>query len=167
MLIRLIFVLIPAVFLFACAQENSSAANDAVSVADQAAETAVGQVAAAGNVAEGAAATAETALLVGDPESGKRFYIFCQACHSINEGGMNKVGPNLYGVFDKPAGQVEGFVYSEALTAAGINWDKATLDRWITRPSETVPGTTMVFAGINDPQQRADLIAYLKQVGSE
>jgi cytochrome c len=138
MLMRLICILIPASFLFACAQENDSSA---------------------AAVAESAAA--EVAPTVGDPEKGKRFYIFCQACHTINAGGMNKVGPNLYGFIGSAAAQAEGFIYSDALVAADITWDEATIDRWITRPSATVPGTTMVFAGINDPQQRADLIAYL------
>ncbi len=141
MLIRLICILIPVSFLFACAQENGSSAE--------------------------AVAESDAALTAGDPEKGKRFYIFCQACHSINAGGMNKVGPNLHGVIGNAAAQVEGFIYSDALAAADITWDEATIDRWITRPSETVPGTTMVFAGINDPQQRLDLIAYLKQAGSE
>ena len=61
---------------------------------------------------------------------------------------------------------MEGFVYSEALTNAGLVWDEATLDAWIARPTEVVPGTTMVFAGITDPQQRADLVAYLKQLAA-
>jgi cytochrome c len=144
MLIRLICILIPVSFLFACAQENSSSAEA---------------------VAESAAADA--APTVGDPETGKRFYIFCQACHTINAGGINKVGPNLHGIMGSTAAQAEGFIYSDALAAADITWDEATIDRWITRPSATVPGTTMVFAGINDPQQRLDLIAYLKQASSE
>ena len=144
MLIRLICILIPVSFLFACAQENGSSAE---------------------GVAESAAADA--VLTAGDPEKGKRFYIFCQACHSINAGGMNKVGPNLHGIVGSAAAQVEGFIYSDALAAADITWDEATLDSWITRPSQTVPGTTMVFAGINDPQQRLDLIAYLQQAGSK
>lgn len=110
-----------------------------------------------------AAAPVAAADLTGDPEQGKRYYIFCQACHTLNEGGMNKVGPNLHGVAGNAAAQAGGFVYSDALTNAGLVWDDATLDAWIARPAELVPGTTMVFAGISDPQQRADLIAYLKQ----
>ncbi len=107
------------------------------------------------------------AATAGDAEAGKRLYIYCQACHSINAGGMNKVGPNLYGVIGNAAGQVEGFAYSQALLDAGLSWDDATLNAWIESPSTLVPGTTMVFAGIREAQQRADLIAYLRQASSE
>lgn len=103
----------------------------------------------------------------GDAEAGKRLYIYCQACHSINAGGMNKVGPNLYGVIDAAAGQVEGFAYSQALLDAGLTWDDATLNAWIESPTTLVPGTTMVFAGIRDAQQRADLIAYLREAAAQ
>jgi cytochrome c len=115
----------------------------------------------AGQTAEtGAAATpAESAAPAvaaapGDAQTGKRLYIYCQACHSINAGGMNKVGPNLYGVIGNAAGQVEGFAYSQALLDAGLTWDDATLNAWIDSPSTLVPGTTMVFAGIRDAQHR-------------
>ena len=105
-----------------------------------------------------------TALARADADKGKSQFIYCQACHSLNEGGMNKVGPNLYGFYGRAAAQAEGFVYSDALTAAGISWDDAALDKWIEAPAVMVPGTTMVFAGIRDQQQRADLIAYLRQI---
>jgi cytochrome c len=102
-------------------------------------------------------------LAQADLQQGERAFIQCRACHSLETGGMNKVGPNLYGVFDQPAGQVEGFNYSEALLGAGLVWDTATMDAWLTRPSDLVPGNRMVFVGIRDPQQRANLIAYLLQ----
>ena len=103
--------------------------------------------------------------IVGDAAAGQRIYIFCQSCHSINEGGSNKVGPNLYGIFGRQGAQAEGYVYSDALNAANITWTADVLDQWITRPATLVPGTTMVFAGVNNPQQRADLIAYLQEAG--
>jgi cytochrome c len=109
--------------------------------------------------------TVESSVIVGDAAVGKRVYIFCQSCHSINEGGSNKVGPNLYGVFGQQAAQAKGFVYSDALSSANITWTADVLDQWLTRPAALVPGTTMVFAGINKPQQRADLIAYLQEAG--
>jgi cytochrome c len=115
----------------------------------------------AGEVATSAAAISESPG-AGDADMGKRLYIFCQACHSINAGGMNKVGPNLHGIWGKASAQAGGFVYSESMADSGLVWDAATLDAWIQRPSELVPGTTMVFAGIQDAQQRADLLAYLK-----
>jgi cytochrome c len=121
----------------------------------------------AGDGSEGAASAEpvdlETLMASADPESGKRIFIFCQACHSLNKGGLNKVGPNLHGFYGREAAQGEGFMYSAALTDSGISWDAASLDNWITRPTTAVPGTTMIFAGIKNPKQRADLIAYLQQ----
>jgi cytochrome c len=103
-----------------------------------------------------------SALLANaDAGQGKRQFIFCQACHTTNMGGANKVGPNLSGVVGRAAGQAEGFVYSAALTDAGLTWDVAALDKWIENPAALVPGTTMVFAGIRDAEQRANLVAYL------
>jgi cytochrome c len=129
--------------LGACAQDNDSSADAAVQSANTAAEV--------------------TEPGLGNAAAGKRLYIYCQACHTINAGGMNKVGPNLAGFMGREPGQVEGFMYSAALSDAGLTWDEATLDQWITSPSQLVPGTTMVFAGINAAKQRADLIAYLRE----
>lgn len=151
---RLLVALFLSLFISACAQDS-----DAPAEAAAAAEAAVAKAEEMAAVAAGE--------LTGDPTKGKRFYIFCQACHTLNAGGMNKVGPNLHGIVGAPAAQVEGFVYSEALSNSGITWDEEMLDKWITRPAEAVPGTTMVFAGISDPQQRADLIAYLKSASAE
>jgi len=100
----------------------------------------------------------------GDAAAGKRLYIYCQACHTISAGGMNKVGPNLAGFMGKQSGRAKGFLYSAALLEANIIWDEKTLDQWIKSPSQLVAGTTMVFAGVNDAKQRADLIAYLREV---
>jgi cytochrome c len=103
-----------------------------------------------------------SALLANaDAGQGKRQFIFCQACHTTNKGGANKVGPNLSGVVGRAAGQAKGFVYSAAFADAGLTWDAAALDKWIENPAAMVPGTTMVFAGIRDAEQRANLVAYL------
>jgi cytochrome c len=108
-----------------------------------------------------------TAMANADAETGGRLYLYCQSCHTLNEGGPNKIGPNLYGFYGSPAAQVEGFIYSAALSGAGIAWDAETLERWIANPSTAVPGTTMIFAGIRDQQQRADLIVYLQGITAE
>ena len=161
MISRIFSVFLLAV-LAACAQPDSE------SPAADAAATAEGAAADAREAAAEAAPVDVAALVAAaDPEEGKRFYIFCQACHTLNAGGMNKVGPNLNGIVGAQAAQVEGFVYSDALTGSGLVWDAETLDAWIRRPAELVPGTTMVFAGINDPEQRAALIAFLQQVPTE
>ena len=148
--------------LTGCAQESAEQSAPAAEAAD-------GRVAAAeARVAEAEARGSETNELLaqGDSEAGKRIYIYCQSCHTINEGGPNKVGPNLYGVFDRPAATAQDFVFSDALIASGVVWTAEALDQWITRPGVLVPGTTMLFAGVNDKQQRADLIAYLQEMSA-
>jgi cytochrome c len=95
----------------------------------------------------------------GDPAHGKALYQSCEACHSIEE---NDVGPKHRGVVGRKAGSVAGYVYSPALKASGITWDENTLDTWLVNPSALVPGTKM-FYKIDDPQARADIIAYLKE----
>ena len=84
----------------------------------------------------------------------------CAACHAV-EAGKNGVGPSLAGVFGSKAGSVAGYSYSDANKNSGLTWDEATLDTYLTNPMKMVPGTKMTFAGISDPQKRADLIAYL------
>jgi cytochrome c len=85
----------------------------------------------------------------------------CGICHSP-AAGKNMVGPSLFGIIGRQAGSVPGFHYSPANKSSGITWDAAKLDPYLTNPKEVVPGTTMAFAGLKDPGQRADLIAYLE-----
>jgi cytochrome c2 len=159
--VSLFSVITAAGILSGCAQEAPPATQEARDAAADAAATAQQSAESAQDTAV-AAAGGNALLGSGDPEAGKRIYIFCQSCHTINEGGANKVGPNLYGIVGATAAQVDGFVYSEALTGANITWTPEALDEWIAAPSQMVAGTTMIFAGIRDPQQRADLIAYLE-----
>jgi len=95
----------------------------------------------------------------GDPTHGKALYQACEACHSID---ANDVGPRHRGVVGRRAGSINDYVYSSALKASDLTWDKTTLDAWLTNPSALVPGTKMFFK-IDDPQSRADIIAYLEQ----
>lgn len=95
----------------------------------------------------------------GDAAHGKVLYQTCEACHSIED---NDIGPKHRGVVGRRAGSVMGYVYSAALKASGITWDEATLNEWLANPSALVPGTKMFFK-IDDPQSRADIIAYLKE----
>lgn len=95
-----------------------------------------------------------------DPVHGKALYQACAACHSIDD---NDLGPKHRGVVGRRAGSIEDYAYSAALRNSGLTWDKITLDRWLTNPSELVPGTKMYFK-IDDPQKRADIIAYLEQL---
>jgi len=105
----------------------------------------------------------EELLASADVDQGKRLYLQCRACHSLEAGGINKVGPNLYGFFGQPAGQVMDFVYSDALKESEIVWTPEMLDQWLLRPSEFLPGNRMIFVGIRRPTDRASLIAYLQQ----
>ncbi len=99
----------------------------------------------------------------GDYDSGKRTFLQCRSCHTVEADGPNRVGPHLHGVFGRPAGSVADFKnYSAALKASGIVWDEAGLDAWITNPRELVPNNSMVFPGLRKDTDRRDLIAYLK-----
>ena len=98
----------------------------------------------------------------GDPDRGRSLLSLCSACHTLAEGGASMVGPNLHGVFGAQAAAKPGFSYSEPLKASGWTWTPELLDRWIAEPRRMLPGTKMVFVGIKDAKQRADLVAYLK-----
>jgi cytochrome c len=95
-----------------------------------------------------------------DAERGKTLYQGCLGCHSIDE---NDLGPRHRGVFGRHAGSIEDYAYSTALKNSGLIWDEATLNRWLTNPSDLVPGTKMFFK-VDDAQSRADIIAYLKHL---
>ena len=96
----------------------------------------------------------------GDPVAGEKLYSRCQGCHSID---VNRVGPRHQGLFGRAAGGLDDYSYSEAMKASGVAWDETTLDQFLTAPRDFIKGTKMPFSGMKDPQERADLIAYLKQ----
>ena len=98
----------------------------------------------------------------GDPEAGERVFRACAACHTLAP-GEHRTGPSLAGVFGRKAGTAKGFHrYSEALGSADLVWREDTLDAFLADPRGFVPGNRMTFAGIEDAQARADLIAYLQ-----
>ncbi len=100
----------------------------------------------------------------GDPVRGETIYHKCQGCHSIDR---NRVGPKHMGLFGRKAGSLPDFDYSAAMKNSGIVWNEETLDRFLADPRGVVPGTKMTYAGIKNPQDRADLIAYLKEATKE
>jgi cytochrome c len=106
------------------------------------------------------AATAHAGVPTGDAVHGKALYQGCAACHSIDD---NDLGPRHRGVVGRKAGIVPDYNYSPALKASGLTWTEDNLNRWLTNPSSLVPGTKMFFK-IDDPQARADIIAYLKEL---
>lgn len=85
----------------------------------------------------------------------------CRACHSV-EAGKHGVGPSLHGVFGTRSGEIPDYAFSEAMKTAGLTWDEATLDRYLEKPHEVVPGSKMAYPGLPDPAARQAIIAYMK-----
>lgn len=103
--------------------------------------------------------------LAADPAAGEKVFKKCRACHTVDAGGKNLVGPNLHGVVGRPAGTVEGYKYSKAMKDSGLVWDAATLDQYLADPKGFVPKNKMAFPGLKKPDERADLIEWLAQAG--
>jgi cytochrome c len=108
----------------------------------------------------------EQVLASASAERGANVAKQCQACHNFQEGAGPKIGPDLYGVVDRPVASVSGFGYSAALKSKGGKWDFDMLNKWLTKPSAFAPGTAMTFAGISNEKQRADVIAYLDSLAA-
>jgi cytochrome c len=107
-----------------------------------------------------------TLLAAADPAAGEKTFAKCSSCHTINQGGPNGIGPNLYGVVGEPIGKGKaGFAFSSVLAGHGGNWTYEDLFEWLRKPNAFAPGTKMTFAGLSNPQDRANVIAYLKANG--
>jgi cytochrome c len=102
-----------------------------------------------------------TAALAADPAAGEKiFKTQCGICHAV-VAGQNRIGPTLFGVVGRPSGGVPGFNYTADHKKLGVTWDAATLDKYLTNPRAMVPDTSMVYAGLKNDAERADLVAYL------
>jgi cytochrome c len=107
--------------------------------------------------------TTQASAQSGDAAKGQRvFNQQCRACHTLDKGGAQTTGPNLHGVFGRKAGTAEGYAASEAMVKSGIVWDETTMAEYNRDPKGKVPGTKMVFNGVKNAGQLADLVAYLK-----
>lgn len=117
----------------------------------------------------GAAAEVPIATLLptADAAHGAEVFKKCASCHTITQGGANGTGPNLWGTMGEAIGTGKaGFAFSDALKGKGGKWDFESMNAWLTRPSKFAPGTRMTFAGLPNPQDRADLMLYMNQQGS-
>lgn len=114
-----------------------------------------------------AEAPIEARLASSDVAKGEAIFKKCIACHTIAQGAPNGIGPNLHGVVGEGVGTgAGGFAFSDALKKVGGTWDWGKLDHWLKSPSAMAQGTKMTFAGLPNPQDRADVIAYLNTQGS-
>ncbi len=109
-----------------------------------------------------AATLASTAAFAADANNGKTVFARCAICHTVQKGGPNGIGPNLFGVVGRKAASLASFSYSGALKSSGITWTPDKLKVWIGGPARLVPGTKMAFGGISNASQVADVIAYLQ-----
>lgn len=104
----------------------------------------------------------QTASTLSPMERGAKLYKRCRACHTLDEGGKHKVGPNLWAVYGTKAGSKEGFNYSKVMAASEVVWDDATIDAYIKKPNEFMKGNRMSFVGIKKQEDRDALQVYLK-----
>jgi cytochrome c len=121
---------------------------------------------AAGAAAAGGFTFAKFAPMIakGNADAGQDAFKKCAACHTPQKGGENKVGPNLWGVVDRPVASVAGFAYSDATKAKGGTWGWEQLTNYIYKPAAAIPGNKMAFAGIQDEADLADIMAYLRKL---
>lgn len=146
----------------------SKPADDEDADAAPAAVANTGAAATAGAPAAGAPAADNTdtvagvklASYTGDATKGEAVFIQCKTCHEVTP-GVNKIGPSLHNVVGRKASSIANFQYSPANHASGITWTPEKLFQYLENPQRVVPGTKMAFAGLPDPQKRADVIAYL------
>ena len=101
-----------------------------------------------------------------DRNNGERLAQMCKACHTLGDGGVHMIGPNLFGFFGETAGSAERYSYSAALQEADFVWTPRALDAWLARPARFLPGNRMSFPGVSSASDRADMIAYLLEVTS-
>lgn len=99
-----------------------------------------------------------------DLAEGQKVFKKCSACHALEE-GKKKVGPTLFGIVGAPAAGMKGFNYSAAMKNSGLTWDEATLDAYLENPRQFLKGGRMAFPGLKKPEDRANVIAYIRENG--
>jgi len=106
-------------------------------------------------------------LATADIAKGQKVFKKCGTCHTSEEGGANKIGPNLYAIVGRAKGASSGFSYSDALVSMGGDWSYEDLDAFLKKPKDFMKGTKMSFSGIKKPADRADLVLFLRSLGSD
>ena len=160
-----LFLAASSLGLAACSSEKPAEPNAAAPATDVAAAPATPAAPAA--AAAPAADNTDTltgvklASYTGDAAKGETVFITCKTCHAV-EAGVNKIGPSLAGIIGRQAGTIAGFNYTPANKNSGITWTPEKMFQYLENPQRVVPGTKMAFAGLSDPQKRADVIAYLQ-----
>lgn len=119
----------------------------------------------AAEAADEPAVSIGTLLASADAAKGEKVYKKCAACHTIDDGGPNKVGPNLHGILDRDIGSIGGFAYSAALAELEGDWTYESLNAFLLKPKDFAAGTKMAFVGIKKDADRADLILYMRAQG--
>jgi len=104
-------------------------------------------------------------LALGDIAHGEKIFKKCKACHSIKQGGGNKIGPKLWNVMFRPVGSITDYKYSKSLLSYGKEWNWKEMNGFLLKPSKWIKGNKMGFAGLKDEKDRASVILYLNQNG--
>ena len=113
----------------------------------------------------GVAVAASGSAAAADVAAGEKVFKKCKACHTIEAGGKNKIGPNLAGIFGRQAALVEGYKYSKALRRSEITWDDTNMTEWLASPKKMLKGNKMAFPGLRNEEDIANVIAYMKEAG--
>lgn len=110
----------------------------------------------------GLATVALAAGPAGEPAKGQKVFARCMACHKIDASNTSGIGPNLNGVVGRRAGTLRGFRYSPVMAGSGRVWNEASLDAYLTAPARNMPGNRMAFPGLAKPEDRRNVIAFMK-----
>lgn len=162
-----VFATVAAVALAGCGGSNKPAPlpPEAGKSAPPAETTTAPEAAAPAADAAAPAAGGDLATMIAsaDLSKGKTLFLQCRACHSLNAANEpGKIGPTLYGVVGRAAGSIADFQYSDAVKNSGLTWTPENISAWLEKPSEFVPGNKMVFVGVKEAQDRANVIAYIQ-----
>ena len=104
-----------------------------------------------------------TSAVAADLAAGEKVFRKCKVCHTLEEGGKKKIGPNLFGIIGRTSGTAEGFKYSKAMKNSDIVWNDCSLDSFLKKPRKYIKGTKMRFSGLKNKSHREALIKYLKE----